>query len=40
MTIFVLFSPLDSGNNGALLGDPFGLTKQGLKKAPFASFSF
>jgi len=40
MTMFVLCSPLDSGNNGALLGDPFGLTKEGQDKAPFASFSF
>lgn len=40
MTMFMLFSPLDSGNNGALLGDPFGLTKQGQNEAPFVSFSF
>lgn len=41
MTMFMLFSPLDWKNNGALLGDPsFGLTKHGQNEAPFANFSF
>lgn len=40
MMMFMLFSSLNSGNNGALLGDPFGLTKQGQNEASFASFSF